>query len=140
MPNRRSLRRSADSPRSKRVRRLSGAEIAAYDLVPARIARRAILVRVPVLPPGAAGMTSGRFVLLAADEPEDGSSQLIAHELVHVEQFAAHGRVKFGLRYFAAYARNLVRYRSHQAAYRNIPFEHHAYARAGHWAHKRRPV
>lgn len=121
-----------------RVRRLSADEVAAYDLVPAPIARRAVLVRVPVLPPGAVGMTSGRFVLLRRDEPLDGSSTLIAHELVHVRQFAAAGRLRFGGRYLGAYLVNLARLRSHRRAYLAIPAEVEAYAETRAWAAARR--
>ena len=125
--------------KAKRARRLSPAEVAAYDLVPARVSERAVIIRVPVLPPGAAGMTSGRFVLLKRDEPVDGSSTLIAHELVHVRQFLELGRIGFGLRYFSAYLRNLARLRNHQRAYRAIPAEVEAYATSRAWAAARRP-
>ena len=116
-----------------RPRRLAPAEVAAYDLVPERIARRAVLLRVPVLPPGAVGLTSGRFVLLRRDEPADGSSQLIAHELVHVRQFAELGRARFALRYLWAYFRNLARFRRHRQAYLQIPEEVEAYTLARQW-------
>jgi hypothetical protein len=117
-----------------RVRRLTETEVDRYDLVPRRVARRAVLVRVPLLPPGALGMTSGRFVLLRRDEPFDGSSQLIAHELVHVRQFADAGRLLFVVRYLAAYAVNLFRLRDHHRAYRAIPAEREAYTAAATWA------
>jgi hypothetical protein len=116
-----------------RARRLSPDEVAAYDLVPADIARRAVLVRVPVLPPGADGMTTGRFVLLRRDEPTDGTSRLIAHELVHVRQFRELGRVGFAVRYFSAYLRNVVRFRRHRRAYYEIPQEIEAYDRSREW-------
>jgi hypothetical protein len=112
--------------------------VAAYDLVPQAVARRAVLVRVPVLPPGASGMTSGRFVLLRRDAPADGSSTLVAHELVHVRQFAELGRLRFGLRYVSSYLVNLVRLRSHRRAYLAIPAEVEAYDLARHWADARR--
>ena len=117
----------------RRVRRLSAEEVAAYDLVPPEIARRAVLVRVPVLPPGADGMTSGRFVLLRTEEPTDGTSRLIAHELVHVRQFRDLGRIGFALRYFSAYFRNLARFRRHRRAYLEIPQEQEAYGRSRAW-------
>ncbi len=117
-----------------RVRRLSPAEVEAYDVVPQWVAERAVVIRVPVLPPGALGMTTGRFVLLKRDEPTDGSSTLIAHELVHVRQFAQQGRLLFGARYFSAYLRHLVRLRSHRQAYLAIPAEVEAYASARRWA------
>jgi Domain of unknown function (DUF4157) len=117
----------------RRVRRLSAVEVASYDLVPPEIARRAVLVRVPVLPPRADGMTSGRFVFLRNDEPTDGTSRLIAHELVHVRQFRDLGRVGFALRYFSAYFRNLARFHHHRRAYLEIPQEQEAYDRARAW-------
>lgn len=116
-----------------RIRRLSAAEVASYDLVPAHIARRAVLVRVPVLPPEAVGLTTGRFVLLRRDEPTDGSSDLIAHELVHVRQFAEVGRLRFAARYLLSYLRNLLRYRRHRLAYLHIPAEQEAYGLSRQW-------
>jgi len=123
---------------SAKVRRLGPDEVAAYDLVPPAVARRAVLVRVPVLPPGAAGMTSGRFVLLRRDEPQDGTSTLIAHELVHVHQFSQLGRLRFGARYVWSYLVNLARLRSHRRAYLAIPAEVEAYGRSRAWAAARR--
>jgi len=117
----------------KRIRRLSAEEIAAYDLVPPAIARRAVLIRVPVLPPRADGLTSGRFVLLRTDEPADGTSRLVAHELIHVRQFRELGRLGFALRYFSAYFRNLARFRHHRRAYFEIPQEQEAYGRSRAW-------
>lgn len=121
-------------PRRPRVRRLNDAELDRYSLVPRWIAARAVLVRVPVLPPGAAGMTSGRLVFLRRDEPTDGTSTLIAHELVHVRQFTELGRLRFGFRYVLAYLSNLARLRSHRAAYLAIPQEVEAYSLAHAWA------
>jgi hypothetical protein len=126
--------------RGRRIRRLSPSEIASYDLVPPAIARRAVLVRVPVLPPGAVGLTSGRFVLLLHDEPTDGSSDLIAHELVHVRQFAETGRLRFASRYLGAYLRNLLRYRRHRLAYLHIPAEQEAYGLSHQWFTARNPA
>jgi tRNA isopentenyl-2-thiomethyl-A-37 hydroxylase MiaE len=120
-------------PHRPHIRHLTEEELDRYDLVPRWVARRAILVRVPVLPPGAAGMTSGRFILLRQDEPMDGTSTLIAHELVHVRQFTEMGRLLFLVRYVAAYLRHLTRCRSHGLAYRAIPQEVEAYERAAAW-------
>jgi hypothetical protein len=117
----------------RRVRRLDPREVAAYDLVPTAIARRAVVIRVPVLPPGAQGMTSGRLILLRRDEPTDGTSTLIAHELVHVRQFAEQGRIRFALSYFGAYLVNLARHRRHRQAYLDIPQEREAYGLSRQW-------
>ncbi len=124
-------------PHRPLVRWLTDAELDSYDLVPRWVARRAILVRVPLLPPGAAGLTSGRIVFLRQDEPMDGSSTLIAHELVHVRQFAEMGRLYFLVRYLAAYTRNLAGLRNHHRAYLAIPAEREAYGRAASWQHQR---
>jgi hypothetical protein len=121
---------------ARRIRRLNPEEITPYDLVPAAIAHRAVVVRVPVLLPGAQGLTSGRLVLLRRDEPTDGSSTLIAHELVHVRQFAEQGRLPFALRYLSAYLLGLVRYRRHRLAYLNIPAEEEAYRLSRQWAQR----
>jgi hypothetical protein len=126
----------AGARRGRRLRRLSAEEVASYDLVPAAIAHRAVVVRVPVLPPGAQGLTSGRVVLLRRDEPTDGSSTLIAHELVHVRQFAELGRLPFAIRYLSAYLCNLVRYRAHRLAYLHIPAEEEAYRLSREWAQR----
>jgi len=120
-------------PHRPRVRRLTEAELDRYDLVPRWVARRAILVKVPYLPAGAAGLTSGRVVFLKHDEPLDGSSTLIAHELVHVRQFTEMGRIWFLTRYLWDYGRNLARLRNHQRAYLAIAAEQEAYASAGAW-------
>ncbi len=124
------------SPHRPRIRRLSEQELDRYTLVPRWVARRAILIRVPVLPPGAIGLTSGRLIFLRRDEPSNGSSTLIAHELIHVRQFVEMGRLYFFLRYVASYVNNVVRLRSHRRAYLAIPQEQEAYARAADWRHR----
>lgn len=122
-------------PHRPRIRRLTEDELDRYDLVPRWVARRAILVRVPVLPPGAVGLTSGRLIFLRQDEPMDGRSTLIAHELVHVRQFTEMGRLFFLIRYVSAYVSNLARLRDHRRAYLAIPQEREAYSRAANWQH-----
>lgn len=127
------------SGQAPRIRRLTRGEVAEYDLVPAWAAGRAVLVQVPLLPPAAQGMTMGRFVLLRRPEPTDGTSTLIAHELVHVRQFAERGLVRFLIGYVAAYLTRLVRFRSHRRAYLAIPAEEEAYARSRTWWAARQP-
>ncbi|MBM3684720.1 MAG: DUF4157 domain-containing protein [Actinobacteria bacterium] len=119
-------------------RGLNATERAAYDHVPARVRERARIRRVPWLPPGTAAMTLGRTVLVRRDPPTDGSSRLLAHELVHVEQYARSGPVRFLLHYLTSYVRLLARLRSHDAAYRAIPAEVEAYAADADWAARRR--
>jgi hypothetical protein len=120
------------------MRRLNKTEIAAYDLVDPDIARRALVQKVPVLPRGAAGMTIGRFVFLLRDDARDGSSQLLAHELWHVQQYRRQGYLPFSARYLWHYGHGIVRLRSHKRAYRAIPAEAEAYEAAARWAKERR--
>jgi hypothetical protein len=116
------------------VRRLNEVEIAAYDLVPPEIARRARVQRVPLLPRHAGGMTIGRFIFLLDDRRRDGNSKLLAHELVHVLQYRRLGYFAFSVRYLWHYAVGMVRYRlRHRVAYRNIPAEVAAYDAADRW-------
>jgi hypothetical protein len=120
------------------MRRLNDAEVASYDLVPPDIARRAFVQKVPLLPRGAAGMTIGRFVFLRRDDARDGSSQLLAHELVHVQQYRRQGYLPFSARYLWHYGHGMFRLRNHRRAYRAIPVEVEAYDAAAEWAKARR--
>jgi Domain of unknown function (DUF4157) len=110
---------------------LSQTEVEAYDHVPRAVAVRARLHRVRALPPGSSGMTFGHQVLLRRGH--EGNRKLVAHELVHVAQYADRGRVRFLIRYLADYARNLLRLRSHRQAYLAIPAEVDARAAAADW-------
>ncbi|MDE0162271.1 MAG: DUF4157 domain-containing protein [Acidimicrobiaceae bacterium] len=115
------------------MRRLTAREIARYDLVPPEIARRARVQRVPFLAPGARGMTVGRLILVLRDDDRSGQRMLLAHELVHVEQYAQLGTVRFLRRYLREHLVNLWRLRSHRQAYLAISFEAEARAAAEHW-------
>lgn len=119
------------------MRRLNEVEVASYDLVPPAIARRAWVQRVPLLPRRASGMTIGRFIFLLNDSNRDGTSQLLAHELVHVEQYFRQGYLIFSARYLWHYAHGIARLRNHRRAYRAIPAEIAAYAAAAEWARAR---
>ena len=120
------------------MRRLTAREIAAYDLVPADIARQARVQKVPFLAPGAAGMTIGRLILVLRDDDRSGRRVLLAHELVHVEQYARLGTARFLWRYVGEYFVNLWRLRSHRQAYLAISFEAEARAAAERWRSKSR--
>ena len=118
------------------MRRLSAVERSAYDHVPAGVAARTRVQRVPVLPPAADAMTLGPLVLVRRDDIRDrtGRRELLAHELVHVRQWGELGRWGFLSRYLRAYAANLWRLRRHRDAYLAIPLEVEARAVAGAWA------
>lgn len=115
-------------------RRLTPSEIDAYHLVGHAVAERARVVEAPFLAPGSSGMTLGRWILLRHDDRRDGTSKLLAHELVHVRQWRELRVVPFLARYLGAYARNLVRMRNHRRAYLAIPLEVEAYDLADEWA------
>jgi hypothetical protein len=72
------------------------------------------------------GMVVGRTILFKAGATEIPST-LLRHELIHQEQIDRHGIARFYLVYFRDYLANLWRFRNHDAAYRNIPFEKEAY-------------
>ncbi len=79
-----------------------------------------VVVGGPV-PPQADAITLGSTVFVrkhAANSPS-----LMPHELIHVQQFAKHGPVRFLLRYVGAYLRFRLNGFGHLAAYRRIPLE-----------------
>jgi Domain of unknown function (DUF4157) len=110
-------------------RPLDAHERAQFAHVPARDLERARLVTVPVLTPGVAGMTLGRWILVRRGHEHDRA--LIAHELVHVRQWRELGAARFLVRYLGAYARGRWRGLGHRAAYEAIPFEAEARPIAG---------
>lgn len=120
------------------MRRLTGREIARYDLVSPEISRRARVQKVPFLAPGTHGMTVGRLILVLRDDDRSGQRVLLAHELVHVEQYAELGVVRFLRRYIGEYVRNLRQLCNHRRAYLAISFEAEARAAAERWRSKSR--
>ena len=117
------------------MRSLEAAEIEAYaDVIDPGLAARVRIQRVPLLPPRASGMTIDRFVLLLDDDDRAGTSELMAHELVHVRQWADHGFFGFLRRYLGDYVRGLWTHKRHRKAYLEIPFEAEARALAKRWS------
>jgi uncharacterized protein DUF4157 len=100
-----------------------------FTHVPPSDLARARLVTVPVLTPGVAGMTLGRWILVRRGHEHD--RELLAHELVHVRQWRELGAVRFLARYLGAYAQGRWRGLGHTAAYEAIPLETEARAVAG---------
>ncbi len=115
------------------MRRLTAVELNSYDHVAVSVAR-AVRIRVfALLPPGYSGMTLGRLILLRRDDDRSGGCKLLAHELVHVQQFAQIGVTRFLSSYLREYLSNLVRLKSHAQAYRAISFEVEAREIADRW-------
>lgn len=111
------------------VARLTPAARAALTLVPAVDRDRVRVVVVPVLTPGVAAMTLGRFVLVRRGQ--ERNLGLLAHELVHVQQWRELGVARFLRRYLVDYLHGRRVGMSHGAAYRAIGLEAEARARSG---------
>lgn len=79
------------------------------------------------VPPGSAGITLGRVIIVRRDAAH--RARLLRHELVHVEQWARHGLIGFAVRYLASYLRWRLAGYPHVGAYRRIPLEIEAYWR-----------
>lgn len=118
------------------LRRLSDAEVERYDLIPASVSRRVVLMRVPLLPGGYSGLTLSNLVLLARSVGPNDSSSLLAHELVHVRQYHEQGLLRFAWNYGQAFLGGLRTHREWNKAYRDIPAEQEARHLAGQWARK----
>ncbi len=102
-------------------------------MVDVDLARSVRLIRLPFIPGGYQGITLGRFIGLTVDVPLDGSSTLLAHELVHVRQWRERGSLGFLRWYLGGFVRNLWRTRNWRRAYRDNPAEVEARAEASAW-------
>lgn len=114
-------------------RRLNRVELDSYTHIPRALAERVRVHEVSALPGSYVGITLGRHVVLATDVPDDGTSLLMAHELVHVRQWYEQGAVGFLRRYLFGFLRTLPTTRSWNASYRMIPAETEARVRADRW-------
>ena len=97
--------------------------------VPARDVERARVVVVRTLTPGVVAMTLDRWILVRRGHEHDAG--LLAHELVHVEQWREFGPVRFLWRYLSEYVRARLAGQRHWQAYAAISFEAEARARSG---------
>lgn len=124
------------------MRCLSDVERSSYDHVPAAVAGRVRVQRVPILPPGADAMTLGFLVLVRRDDlrHRTGRRELLAHELVHARQWSELGVWRFSRRYLGAYSANLWRLHRHRAAYLAIPQEVEARDEAARWSARLPPL
>ena len=112
------------------VRRLSPEARLAFTHVSSPDLARVRIVLVPRLTPGIVAMTIDRWVLVRRGHEHDAG--LVAHELVHVEQWRVLGAVRFLARYVSEYLRNRVHGLRHWAAYEAISLEVEARERSGH--------
>ncbi len=119
-----------------RVRALTAHEQETYDVVDPGLAAKVRVIDIPFIPGGYAGITLGRFVCLADPQPTTGTSTLLAHELVHVQQWHDQGAPTFLWTYLASFMRGLRSYRSWRHAYRQIPQEVDARQAANNWAQR----
>jgi len=121
-------------------RGLTSSEIDSYTsskggVISRDLANRVRILKVPFLPKpgGKGGMTIGRFILLTPGAWKGtGGSKLLAHELGHVSQQDQAGMFRFVSKYLSDYARKRIG-NSHQVAYRAIPAEEDAEAKAVAW-------
>lgn len=121
------------------ARRLEGPELAAYDHVSLSVSARTRVHKVRWLPDRAGGLTLGRHILLVDDGDTIGTSKLLAHELVHVEQYHQRGVARFLTHYLKQYRSGRHKLRDHHRAYLAIDLEVEARRRAAAWAEARRP-
>ncbi len=76
------------------------------------------------VPPGSGGITLGSLVIVRKSAARGGGfAELLAHEQVHVRQFAELGAARFLARYLTSYARFRLRGYGHWQSYSRIPLE-----------------
>ncbi len=114
-------------------RTLNPAELSAYDVIPGELARQVSIVSIPFLPGNYAAITLGKTVFVASDLPDDGTSSLLAHELVHVGQWHVEGKLLFLRDYLGQFVTGLRKHRSWNEAYRDIGAEVEARSEATAW-------
>jgi hypothetical protein len=83
------------------------------------------VLHLPFLP--AAGMAIFPFILIKYAELKN-DRQILNHELIHIRQQIELLVIPFFILYLLNYLVNLIRYRNHDLAYRNIVFEREAYS------------
>ncbi len=118
-------------------RSLTEAERASYSHVRDDVLDRARIRTLGWMPGSFQGITLGRYIYLTTPELDDGTSRLIAHELVHVQQYADIGIVRFYLRYLGDFVRGLRLQRKWMPAYRDIPAEAEARELTKEWVRRR---
>lgn len=116
-----------------RRRQLTEGERSSFTHIDPSILDKVRLVRTNLLPPAADGMTIGPWVFLRGERISQERTELLAHELVHAQQFVRMGSRRFVATYVAEYLKNLFKMRNHRAAYLAISLEEEARRRAAEW-------
>jgi len=119
---------------SSKTRRLTPEDLDRYGHVPRSLLQQVTLRETTFLPRGADGVTIGKNVYVRPGFLERPT--LLAHELVHVRQYAEMGLVRFLATYVREYAQNLLRLRSHRSAYLAISLEKQARIETREWIHQ----
>lgn len=119
-----------------RVRPLTTHEQHTYDVLDPQLAAKVRVVDIPFIPGGYSGMTLGRFICLADPQPTTGTSTLLAHELVHVQQWHDQGAPTFLRTYLASFIGGLKTHKAWRKAYSQIPQEIDARQQANNWAQR----
>lgn len=107
-----------------------------FDHVTQKTVRDARVIKLNLAPFGNRAITIGRFIFTKHVEDK----KLLAHELVHVEQFKRYGFFGFLARYLKDYLK--LRFNKkfdHRQAYRSIYFEVAARTKANKWAERKLP-
>ena len=118
-----------------RVVKLSQAQIEHFDLVSPKLARRVRFYRLPFMF-WTDGLTLRSTVLLR--KGLGGSSdRLIAHELVHVQQWSRAGMIGFLRWYIGDYVRLRLKGHPHRVAYWRLSAERSARLVSSRWLERR---
>lgn len=112
-------------------RPLNADEQLVYDHVEREVVARSRIILVSWLPAKSSGMCLNRLILIKRGRETD--PMLIAHELVHSQQWVDFGLVGFLRRYLWDYAKGFLSERNHRDAYRGLRFEKAARAKAAEW-------
>ncbi len=107
-------------------RALSSTEQSLYDHIPSDLLGKVRILTVPTIPGGYDGITLGPLVFLRTEVDDLDFSALMAHELVHVQQWKDLGARRFLAIYLGDFVRGLREYRSWNTAYRAISLEREA--------------
>lgn len=108
------------------VRGLTKEEIIAYDFVPKNVINQVKIINIPNIMGTFKGLTIGKYIFISKKIPCDGSSHLIAHELVHVRQWNELGIIGFTVKYLSDFFSKLIKHKNWINAYSEIILESEA--------------